>query len=840
MIQEEHKIIIDKLLSIEHRSIAQKLNFISGSDIISDELLYKAVGVIDYYSRIQEDYAKQIVIVLSSILYTYKREHWGGLNQFLVIVLSRIGFAPSAIMVDKDFDFEQNRFSPMDSFINQLSTIINQLKYEIFVKDKIFLLTDFQKNIWDKCNEAKFIGISAPTSAGKSFIILLKSIENILREGGNIVYIVPTLSLITQVVNDYHKILKEFGLDNYSILTSCNDSETINIIYILTPERMISAYRENEKPFGNISTFIVDEIQNIERIENEDDERAKILFDSLIELSFSYNPKNIIFSGPRVNGLKEMGFEIFEEKNPVEVKTDSSPVANFTYSISKKGKKYFFNQYSQIKKNYQTIEIKNTEYIKIGGSQYDDTYFKYLNNIVQYLGNETKNIIFAPTSNTARKIALKLSEKIVLKNDSAKIHSLIKYISNTIHKNYDLNQVLRKSIIYHHGKMPIHIRNVLEYAVREKMINNIVCTTTLMQGVNIPAQNVIMRNGNIRLKKENGIMPKLTNYEISNLRGRAGRLLKDFIGRTFVLDQNAFENKAETITLFQDEEKSLKTGYSNIFEKYNKQINSSLFENISSEKVDKNIGDNFSFLVTYIRGTILRYKEKSFKRLDSVGVKLSKEQISKIYNELINNLSVPLEVCFRNRYIDPFVLNDIYKEIDYFELPISINDGLLADKLFNTVNKIKERFPKLYEKAFSKQNLSIYFFYTVNNWIKEKSLKKILSHSHFDTSEKIDNAINIIQKDICFNLSTLLRPFYSIKDSDSKFVSYIEMGAYKPITIQLINLNIPREVAIILRDTIFRDQIYNDNLSDKVIIKTINDNFDKIDFWNQVQLSHLT
>ncbi|WP_172458728.1 hypothetical protein, partial [Capnocytophaga canimorsus] len=101
-----------------------------------------------------------------------------------------------------------------------------------------------------------------------------------------------------------------------------------------------------------------------------------------------------------------------------------------------------------------------TEYIKIGGSQYDDTYFKYLNNVVQYLGNETKNINFAPTSNTARKIALKLSEKIVLKNDSAKIHSLIKYISNTIHKNYDLNQVLRKSIIYHHGKMPIHIRNV--------------------------------------------------------------------------------------------------------------------------------------------------------------------------------------------------------------------------------------------------------------------------------------------------------------------------------------------------------------------------------------------
>ena len=128
MIQEEHKIIINELLSIEHKSIAQKLNFINNSDIISDELLYKAIGVIAYYSRVREDYAKQVVIVLSSILYTYKREHWTGLNQFLIIVLSRIGFAPSAIMVDNDFDFTRNQFSAMDSFISQLNTTINQLK----------------------------------------------------------------------------------------------------------------------------------------------------------------------------------------------------------------------------------------------------------------------------------------------------------------------------------------------------------------------------------------------------------------------------------------------------------------------------------------------------------------------------------------------------------------------------------------------------------------------------------------------------------------------------------------------------------------------------------------
>lgn len=840
MIQEEHKIIINELLSIEHKSIAQKLNFINNSDIISDELLYKAIGVIDYYSRVREDYAKQVVIVLSSILYTYKREHWTGLNQFLIIVLSRIGFAPSAIMVDNDFDFTRNQFSAMDSFISQLNTTINQLKCEIVIENKVFLLTEFQKNIWNKCSEAKFIGISAPTSAGKSFVILLKAIKNILTEGGNIVYIVPTLSLITQVTNDFAQKLKEFGLNNYSIFTSYKNGDKSNAIYILTPERTISAYNEEERPFGDLNTFIVDEIQNIERIENEEDERAKILFDSLVELSLSYNPKNIIFSGPRVNGLKEMGFEIFEEENPIEIKTDASPVANFTYSVSKKGKEYFFNQYSQINTNYQSIKIENQSKIRIGGNRYDNAFFEYLDNILLCLGNESKNIIFAPTSNTARNIALKLSEKIISPQIcNPRINSLKEYISKTVHQKYDLTQVLQKNIIYHHGKMPIHIKNVLEYAIREKMINNIVCTTTLMQGVNIPTQNVIMRNGNLSLKKEKGNMPKLTNYEISNLRGRAGRLLKDFIGRTFVLDQNAFENKEENMILFQDEEKSLKTGYSDIFERYHREINSNLLKNISNEECNDNIGNDFHFLVTYIRRTILQYKEKSYKRLNSVGIKLSEEQILQIFNKLTADLSIPLEICFRNRYIDPIVLNQIYEDINEFDLPLTINESKLANKLFIVVDRIKTKYPKFYDKALGKKTLPEHFFYIVNNWIKEKKLSEILNNNYFDNSENIDQIINTIQKDICFNLVSLLRPFYSIKVPDSKFISNIEMGAYNPITVQLISLNIPREVAIILRDTIFKGLMYNDKLSDKDVVKIINDNFNKIDFWNQIQLSHL-
>lgn len=839
MIKKEYQNVIDELLKIEHQSIALKLKFIDiESPTISEELLYKSISVIDYYSRIDDDYTKQIVIVLSSILYNYKKENWDGLTQFLIIVLSRIGFSPSAIMVDKNFDFENNKFSALDSFISEISTSIHQLDNQILIQDKTFLLTDFQTKIFEKCKISKFLGISAPTSAGKSFIILLKAIDNLLKDGGNIVYVVPTLSLITQVVNDFHKKLKEFDIINYDILTNFSSENNINKIYVLTPERAISAYNEEEKPFGKVNTFIVDEIQNIERIENINDERAKILFDSLVELSFSYDPKLIIFSGPRVTGLKTLGFDIFNNNESEEISTSSSPVTNFTYAVKKIGNKYFLKQYTQIKNEHNSIEINNYKDIKIGGKQYDSQYLNYLNTIVRNLGIENKNIIFSSTSQNSRRIANSLSTGLKLINNESQLISLIGYIAESVHPNYDLCKTLKYKTAYHHGKVPIHVRNTLEYAIKNNMIDNIVCTTTLLQGVNLPAQNVILRNGSLSSKAINGITPSLTNYEISNLRGRAGRLLKDFIGRTFVLDENAFE-QIESAKLFIDENKPLTSGYGKIYNDNKKRISNSINKNISNESLDKEVGNDVQFLITYIRQTILKHKNKSFERLKSVGINYSQDDISSIYDVLYNKLKIPLELCFRNRYIDPLVLNEFYIRSNEFVLPTKIIDKKLADGLHELVTKIRKIFPNYYSKYF-KKDLDLTFFYTVTNWAKEKPLNEILNSDYFDNSDNIDKTIDTIQSDICFNLTNLLKPFYSIIEEKSKLMSCIEMGAFNPITLHLIHLNIPREVAIKLKNTIFVGDDYNEEeINEKIIIK-IRKVFKTIDFWDRIQLEHLT
>lgn len=65
----------------------------------------------------------------------------------------------------------------------------------------------------------KILGVSAPTSAGKSYVIQLDTARKMLKEKLDVIYIVPTLSLLNQVVEDYHVLLTQVGITDY-IITS--------------------------------------------------------------------------------------------------------------------------------------------------------------------------------------------------------------------------------------------------------------------------------------------------------------------------------------------------------------------------------------------------------------------------------------------------------------------------------------------------------------------------------------------------------------------------------------------------------------------------------------------
>jgi len=834
-LSESDSTILRELLNIEHSAIAQRIGFITNSKVFIDEnLLIRAIGMLDRLSRVNSQRTKKIVVTASAILWTYKDETWDGLQDYLILILSRTGFPPSAVMIDENYNQETATFSGLSSLLNEFNIAVHQLKYEIFIANKKFLITGFQKNVWDKLSKLKLLGISAPTSAGKSFIILLKAIDAILKKEGNIIYIVPTLSLVAQVSTDFNEQLKNFNIQNYRVATTYNSNDLNgNRIYVMTQEKAISAFSQSDQPYKNVRMLIVDEIQNIEKVANENDQRAKTLYDTLIEFRHTCKPDITIISGPRVEGLKQLGIDIFDQNDADEEKTKDSPVASITYAISKTKNNYLFNQYTDLLEQPNRIPISNDSIIEdYGISRYREKFINYLSLFIKNLGNDSRNIIFSPTTKQARKTALELAANQEYLDLDEKVFSLISYLKDTVHDNYDMCKSIPKGFVYHHGRTPTHVRSVIERAVKDKLIPNVICTTTLMQGVNLPAQNVILRNPDLSIIRRDGVKPKLTDYEIANLRGRAGRLLKDFIGRTFILEEDSFERSDEQIELFPEIEKQLKSGYGDKFGEFKSEIKQGLEKNITLNEVNK----EYAFLMTYIRQTVLKHGKNSSKRLNAVGIELEEELLSEVL-QITEDLQVPKEVCFKNRYWDPIDLEILYGLRENIYIPKTVSENNIEKSLLNVLNFMKTHFSNYYQKYFGLDDYLLFSScISAKEWMKEKTLKMILSGDYFDTTDKVEERISLLQNKISYGLPMLLKPLYDINAPENMFLRFIEIGAYMPITRKMIELNIPRETAIYLNERFFESSENTLDDVESLILDRLVKVKNSINYWQKVQI----
>jgi hypothetical protein len=85
---------------------------------------------------------------------------------------------------------------------------------------KTIKVNHFQKLFWKQAEENDWISLSAPTSAGKSYI-LGRWLANYLRSTptATVVYLVPTRALIQQVQVDIEKLLNAEGIEGISVTT---------------------------------------------------------------------------------------------------------------------------------------------------------------------------------------------------------------------------------------------------------------------------------------------------------------------------------------------------------------------------------------------------------------------------------------------------------------------------------------------------------------------------------------------------------------------------------------------------------------------------------------------
>ena len=757
---ENAKAVMNTLLKVDLYNSAYNLDFIKRPKYtLTYNDVCEAIQILNELSLYKDEESKNLFIGIAALLWEHSNTKFYGLRDVLIVLLSRIGYAPSSVILDDTYN-QDKRFQQLESIISQWETTLNHRRYQINIRDKVFLLTDFQYNIWTKLKTSKLTGISAPTSAGKSFVLLLESVRLIIEENYDIIYIVPTLSLVNQVTEDYISLFKQLNYTEYEVLNSYNEdllSSTIPQIFILTQERAIAAFSISKKPFNYTSMLIVDEIQNIERIAEEGSEmRSKILLDAIFEFRFLKSIDRIVISGPRISEIDVLAEKLFGRDNEA-IATDISPVLNITYGIEKANDKYYFKQYCSVVDKPSKLLISNSGSITgHNKKQYTEEFLNYLITFVQKMGNGCQNIIFSPTSTQARQTAIAISENIEFKNEA--LNSLSDYLKETVHDNYSLANIIVTGTAYHHGKLPAHVRKVVEKAITEKLLNNVTCTTTLMQGVNMPAQNIIIRNPHLYTKKKKN-SAELSSYEMANLRGRAGRLLKDFIGRTYVLDENEFLTYSDEYvqeTLFDNTYKELNSNYQTTFEEYRTEINDALDNQYTSNVIP----EAYRHIVIHIRQAVLRHGDNARYRLNAIGINLTEREFADIKSAL-ENLMVPKEICIRNRYWDPLVLDILYQDENLPPVPRGVAEKGIKAKLYNLLKYLRdnenyakffqERIPDKYRKG---KTLSI-LCESAAKWAKELTLKEILNNKYNEDPDNIEETISLLQKTIAFDLPIL-------------------------------------------------------------------------------------
>lgn len=839
------KELIKRILQIEQNNFAVKLGFINSEiEKINRPLLMRAISLIDNLSKIEDEFARRLAVMVVALSWEHSDPSYkDSLREIFTLLLSRMGISPSTMLIDEGFK-QDGVISKFSSYINELAVCAYHLNCEITFNNKIYLLTSFQKKIWDSITKNRIVCISAPTSAGKSFVIYLKLVKMFLDGAKTALYIVPTISLLNQVTKDISKLLREHDLKDVNVNNGYQPNTGIRAIYVLTQERAMGAFNF-PNPFEGLNLLVVDEIQNIEKVADEDDQRSKVLYDLLKEIKHDVAPSKIVLCGPRLRNLDNLGYELFDEVAEI-AETKVPPVVNLTYSVSKDRRNYFLSQYCDIQDAPEKIKIENHSLIDgLGGSQYTENFHKYLFSIVSKLPPNEGNLIFSPNPYQARSTANYLARNISQIN-SKFLNSLSIYIKKFVHEAYDLSSIVKHGVAYHTGSLPFHIRSAIEHAFYNGHINNVVCTTTLMQGVNFPASNIIIRNPNLFIKKTKGhTPPKLSGYEFSNLRGRAGRLLKDFTGRTIVLDETSFfneEEEEESSILFADVEKELKSGYGESFDKCQDKIENSIEKQIPVSQLGPD--ELTKQLLTNIRQTLLRHGESGVQRLKETKINLQEKFIYETL-EALSQLEAPKHIILKNRYWDPFDIEELFQALKngYISpIPHNVWEPNLGEILSVAVNLIKTYLPTyFYRHLNSKINVWSVCKYA-EQWAREELLVDILTQRfpYVDgVNPELDRAIKMIMNFSSYGLPMLLKPLGELSSEDNSVLLSIELGAFHPTTKFLINKGVPRDTAIYLRRNFLQDFERVAEIDPDQIVSTLQRNKVNLDIWTQSQIEAL-
>ena len=800
---------LDDMVLHEFANIKYSEDMILNSKELNDLLRFADI----FASTLNSDLRNLANKIVSNLSIFYKDNNV--YKSYAFSIFTKMGLFPSLLLLDENV----NNISIPDD-IRILEAIKKTMQED---KQLNIIYTDKQYEVVCDLNRKNNYSLSAPTSFGKTMIIS-NFINKIITDKKccNICILVPTNALLKEIYLDmkmkYETQNKSIKVISYPEIKD-KDKHFDNLILVFTPERLLDYYA-NDNP--EIEYLFIDEAQKT--VKNSD-ERTPLYYNVISYASFKGS--KLYFLSPNISNPEIFLSLVNRDENNVKRVGDKLVSQNrFIFDFNNSKIKYLGsdNMIREVS-TPELVSMKLCEAIKL----------VYKHNL-----KETSTLVYFSSKSKMIDAMLEYIEnEEYTKNEE--ILKLIDVVKSTVHDKYYLIKALERGIAFHYGQMPKVIREKIEDLFRNKTIKLLFTTSTLLEGVNIQAKNIILTSDN------NGLSD-LSEEDFLNLIGRAGRFRSELFGNVVCIvlgnsskmrykyfsSQNVSELKSDVIssttgnfykdigcfienkrpvTKNPDEHKKImyiREQYANIaiFHNkisYNSKLNTNLIKVTKNTSIFNNINKN-----------------------SNTADKLPK------YNEFI---SIPIK--YQNKILNTTYGDTIFKNFD--PMYITYDQFLILIKLLFESYKLYNRGLVEYENSYK------YYANLVYEWIKgrplnviiQKTLSKLANnkidfyldfyfidgkkyYNAYDGSEKhinlvINDILDKIETDVKHMLKMHISNFIYLNVQNGNFddrmlrlIDFIEFGTMNYKIIELQKFGFSRELSQFIIDY-FSDEIIFEN-----------------------------
>lgn len=341
-----------------------------------------------------------------------------------------------------------------------------------------------QSEVLSALLKGESIAVSAPTSFGKSFVI---DAFIAIKEPQNVVIIVPTIALADET---RRRLYRKFS-SRYKIITTTSESLAERNILILPQERAFAFIDSLEE----IDILIVDEFYKASTAFEKENERANSLLTVMAKLGAK--SKQRYYLAPNIHAMQP---NVFTE-----------------------GMRFMRMDFKTV------ITIAKRVYRERRDDESQDAFVeRMLPALLER--NKSKTLVYAGSYDKIKK-----ASNLLVKTIDEKPSQNLVYFADWLRKNYSPNFMLAKlaarGVGVHNGSLHRSLAQIQIklFEEQEGGIETILSTSSIIEGVNTQAENVIL------LSNTNGSRSMFDYFTYRNIIGRAGRMFRYFVGRVFLL-----------------------------------------------------------------------------------------------------------------------------------------------------------------------------------------------------------------------------------------------------------------------------------------------------------------